>query len=1073
MTDEPTRPFVPEPVTGSHVPLETLPGTVNFPIETTITHAAPASTTSDAGIPGYEVLGELGRGGMGVVFRARNVRLNREVALKLMLAGGSTDRRELTRFLAEAEAVAAVRHPNVIQIYESGEVGGKPYMILELLPGGTLTERLQSLKGRPPAEAAAIITKVARGVAAVHELGIVHRDLKPGNVLLDEHGEPKVTDFGLAKVASGSDLTRTDAIFGTPAYMAPEQASGNAKFVGPQADVWALGVMLHEALAGQRPFQHSNIGALLALIREEEPQPLRSQNSAIPRDLDVICRKCLEKDPADRYPTARELADDLARFVAGEPITARSAGFAERSVKWAKRKPALAGLYAATVVAVVSLGVGLLLWQSESAAREEKRNAEEARVIAESAKADAEHAATQARAAEASEKVAREKAEAGEKREAMLRESLARLEYARSLDLAHREYSVNDIARARGLLQNCAPAFRGWEWDHVHRLCHADTRTISDCRYLCAVSPDGKRAADWFAGKIRVWDTSTGTTVGVSSQRFQVEPGVAFHPDGTEMVVFEPIGSKVEVWDANTGKVLRTLGVHDEKSLGRPQGAVVYNRTGTLLLTMNQTNATAKVWDATTGKVRFVLPKQGNGLWAGAFSPDDKRILIAHTDGAADVWDMEKEERVLDLKGHTGMLRAAAFTPDGSKLVTSGADGVRVWNAESGAPLKTFATKVGIVFSLAVDRTGTKLLTGSMDRTVQMWEIASGEPIATLRGHTQWVRAVAFTDDGAGVVSGGDGEAGRVWRFPSLPTGIVGLGAWNQSTANAVGITADGTRLVASGHGVVGVWDTRTGAPVPLRLPGVESIATTFVSPDGAHAAAFQGKSKGVLGTIRKLNPVGGVVELETGDFGTYAPQAMSFSPDGKLFAGSDGSRVFVWDTSTGKILARYTGHTRQVHHITLGSTGRVASIGEDFSFRVWEATTGKQLHARSAADRSGRSAFNRDGTRIVTTCLGELLICDTETLTPQLKISGNATALAFDRDGTRLVVGQQVGDVKVFDARTGIELLTLRGHSGFVAVVGFSPDGQRLLTVGADGTARTWETAPLNRAFIKLSDAP
>lgn len=1072
MTDEPTRPCVPEPATGLHTPIETLPGTVNSPIQTTITHAAPASTTSDLGIPGYETLGELGRGGMGVVFRARNVRLNREVALKLMLTGGSTDRRELTRFYAEAEAVAAVRHPNVIQIFESGEVGGKPYMVLELLSGGTLTERLPSLHGRPHSEIAAVMMKVARGVAAAHELGIVHRDLKPGNVLFDEHGEPKVTDFGLAKVASGSDLTRTGAIFGTPAYMAPEQASGNAKFVGPQADVWALGVMLHEALAGQRPFQHSNIGALLALIRDEEPQPLRSQNPSIPRDLDVICRKCLEKDPADRYTTASELADDLARFVAGEPITARSAGFAERSVKWARRKPALAGFIAATTVAVVSLCVGLLLWRSEATARDEKRNAEEARAAAESAKTDAEHAATQARAAEGNEKSAREKAEAGEKREAALREKLAHVEYARSIDLAHREVQVNDIARARALLQNCAPAFRGWEWDHVHRLCHADNLTISDCAFLCAVSADGKRAADWFATKIRVWDTSTGATVWVSSQRFNVEPAVAFHPDGAEIAVFEHMGSKVEIWDAKTGKVLRTLGIHDEKP-ARNEGAVVYNRTGTLLLTTSRTTGTAKVWDATTGKVRFVIPNQGSKMWAATLSPDDKRILVAHTDGAVGVWDLEKEERVLDLKGHTQSLRAAAFTPDGSKMVTAGGDGVRVWDAKNGTPLKTFATDVGIVFSLAVDRTGAKLLTGSMDRTVRVWDMASGAPLTTLRGHTNWVRAVAFTADDSGVVSGGDQEAARVWRLPSHPVGIVGRGKWYQGRANSVGITADETRLIAGGHGELGVWDTRTGAAVPLELSGVAPVADTFVSADGAQAAVFQGQSKGTLGTVRKMNPVGGIVNLEAGDFSAYAPQAMSFSPDGKFFAGSDRRRIFVWDTATGKILTRYTGHTGTVNRVTLGPAGRVISVADDSSFRIWEATSGKQLHARQALDRGGRSAFNRGGTQIVTTCLGEVVVCDTETLTPRLTIPSSASALAFSRDGTRLVAGQHGGDVKIFDARTGTELLTLRGHSGYVAAAVFSPDGLRLLTAGGDGTARTWETAPINRAFIKASDAP
>ncbi len=369
-------PPAPLPSTGgtiSHVPA--LPGAS----ATLSVAGGPHAVSGDAPeVPGYELTEELGRGAMGVVFKARNLRLNRTVALKMVLGDHRADPRRLIRFLAEAEAVAAVKHPHVVQVFEFGDASGRPFIAFEYLAGGKLTPKLGS--PLPPKEAAELLSQIARGVAAAHDQGIVHRDLKPGNVLFDEAGVPKVTDFGLAKRSAGSDLTATQAVMGTPAYMAPEQASGSARFVGPQADVWSLGVILYEASTGTRPFDAEDVQGLLAQVMLAEPLPPRKRLASVSRDLELMCLKCLAKLPHERYPTAKELADDLDRFVRGEPISVRPAGPLERGYKWVKRNKVVSGAMAAVSLAlVVSLGFGLEAQkqktEAESAAEREKAEA--------------------------------------------------------------------------------------------------------------------------------------------------------------------------------------------------------------------------------------------------------------------------------------------------------------------------------------------------------------------------------------------------------------------------------------------------------------------------------------------------------------------------------------------------------------------------------------------------------------------------------------------------------------------------------------------------------------------------
>jgi outer membrane murein-binding lipoprotein Lpp len=313
-------------------------------------HYAPGVT-----FPGYQLLKELGRGGMGVVYLARQHGLNREVALKMVLAGGHATATEKARFLAEAEAVATVRHPGVVQVFDFGTHDGHPFFALEYLPGGSLAAKLNGTP-LPPKEAAALVVKIARAVQAAHDAGTIHRDLKPGNILFDADGSPKVTDFGLArKSESSSGLTQTGAILGTPSYMAPEQAEGR-KDVGPPADVYAVGAILYECLTGRPPFRAATPLETIHQLLKEEPVPPSRFTPKLPRDLETVCLKCLSKDPRKRYPSAGAVADDLNRFLAGEPIVARPVSVVEKYWRSVRRRPLVHSL---VLLTCISIGVAI------------------------------------------------------------------------------------------------------------------------------------------------------------------------------------------------------------------------------------------------------------------------------------------------------------------------------------------------------------------------------------------------------------------------------------------------------------------------------------------------------------------------------------------------------------------------------------------------------------------------------------------------------------------------------------------------------------------------------------------
>lgn len=376
----------------------TVPGSDVVGQITTDGPGAPTTPSLPANlqVPGYQIEAELGRGGMGVVYRAVQTELHRPVALKIILAGAHASAAQMERFRAEARAEARLQHPNIVAVYDIGEHDGVPYFSLELVEGGSLSDKARR-QPQPPRHAAGLVETLARAVHYAHERGIVHRDLKPANVLLKADGTPKIADFGLAKCLDDeAGSTRTGALLGTPSYMAPEQASGRHRSVGRTADVYSLGAILYELLVGRPPFLAATILDTVEQVRTEEPVPPTRLQPRLARDLETICLKCLQKDARRRYESALELAEDLRRFQAGEPIKARPVGNGERLWRWCRRNPRVAGLSAAVALLLLASTAGALTFAY--LIDRKQRETEQARALAVAATLEAEENAERARA---------------------------------------------------------------------------------------------------------------------------------------------------------------------------------------------------------------------------------------------------------------------------------------------------------------------------------------------------------------------------------------------------------------------------------------------------------------------------------------------------------------------------------------------------------------------------------------------------------------------------------------------------------------------------------------------------
>jgi WD40 repeat protein len=973
-----------------------------------------------------------------------------------------------------------VQHPNIVQIFDVGEEAGLPYCALELLEGGTLSARVAELS-LPFRESARLLETLARAVHAAHQMGIIHRDLKPGNVLFTLDGVPKVADFGLAKRLEEEGQTHTGQILGSPNYMAPEQARGQTKTVGPAADVYALGAILYELLTGHPPFQGATPLETVQLVQTQEPVKPSKLVPRVPRDLETVCLKCLRKEPSQRYSSALELAEDVGRYLRQEPVRARPAGLVERTVRWCRRNPAAAGLIGAVLAIGLALAVIALLMSYN-------RDLEAAQ------KAEAEQRGRAETAFEKSDAQA----------------------YVHRINVADRLWDEGNNRQALDLLRECPPKRCGWEWHYLYNRCHAEAAVVALPTTVqgVAVSRDGKYLATCGRdGKVRLHDAASrrvlleldGLVAGTTLWNVVFSPDVRYLAAVTGSANFR---GGVRLWELGDSdgqnaipkakeKWSRQLvtGLHGSLTFS-PDGqqlAVGSGVPGELVNGDQEPNdtesrktaalpRTVEVLAVSSGERLHTLslPSKG-GVLCVAFAPDGRHLVTGSGNvplsseilaGVVQIWELASGREVHRWAAHDRGVQSLAFHPDGQVLVTGGQDQVvKLWNWQTRREEKSWKGHRGTVHQVAFSPDGRRLAAASTDSVVRIWEWA-GSATTMLRGHDSEVYSLAWFPDNRRLLSSGNEHVVRLWDIAACPEGRV----WthHQGAVTSVAFSKDNRWLITGGRDRTVQMAEVAGTAAPRllgRLAG--EVHAVEVSPDGKLIAA------GSNGAIVCWDTATGQ-EVRRWQAHRTVTRWVTFSPDGHYLAslgdgGSHAGEITLWEAATGRSL-RSASFPNQVQKAAFSPDGqRLAIIGNGQSlFTIWDWTTGRQnVHRDMTGGLAASIAFTPDGQRILTGSPRSISVW-AYSLDAIMQVTyagamtgpvGNVSSLRFSPDGQRLASASHDQTVRIWDASTGQELLNLRGHSDAVLALAFSPDGHWLASAGQDGQVRLWNGTPSRRA--------
>jgi WD40 repeat protein len=1009
---------------------------------------------------------------MGIVYRARQTQINRLVALKVLASGHFASPDFLKRFRTEAEAVASLDHPNIVPIHEVGECEGQPFFSMKFVAGGSLAGRISNLKSPLPDQAAAeLLVKLARAVHYAHQRGILHRDIKPGNVLLDAQGEPHLTDFGLAKlVEKDSTLTRTMAMLGTPSYMSPEQARGEAKQLTTAVDVYGLGAVLYQVLTGHPPFAGGTTMETVRQVLDTEPRRPSTLKPGTDRDLETICLKCLEKDPSRRYGSAIELAEDLERWQRQEPILARPVGRLERLAKLVRRHP-VASAFAAISLLAVTASVVILV-----------------------------RANVQIRSAQGNEMTLRQQAEgvAEERRQGLVRLNVstgnrlaqdgdsytALLWFTEALRLENGDVAREDIHRRRfaAVLRHAPELTHIWFHDRF--------------LYSAEFSPSGDRVISITARDVQVWDVATGKPAIPSWTPSKDVQGAKFTRDEKRLVTVA--NGQVQCWDAATGEPLgapkpttayeaygldssadgqwlavptqngvQLYGRNDELgpllAESRNANFVRFNPYGPYLVVRKNPDLHFWKFDSGVWVMKSVthpaavhgldFSRDGQTLAAGAagsvflwdlanaqpaqppiqinsavfdcrFSPDDRWLATASWDGVARVFDARNATLVSDHLRHGAGVRSSIFSPDGQRLATASFDNTaRIWNPQTGEPVSPWLPHAGYVVWINFSPDGTRLVTASQDQTVHLWTLRTNSGTRLGLRHEQTILAVQFSPDGQRLLTCGYDGFAKVW---DVRTGRLVLSLRHAAPVQCGSFSPDGQRIVtACSDGGARLWDAEGGTEVVPAMRHKKGLEYAAFSGDGQRLVTACND-----GTARVWNLVDGQqITLPMQHRGPVVRAA--FSPNGRTVLTVSGNTAQLWDAQSGEPVGKTMSHPAVVRQANFSPDGRrlVTACADPsvvpMAAQMWDAATG-------------------------------------ETIGPPLQHRDGVLSAQFSPDGRFIATGGEDRIAVIWDADTGARLTPSMPHGSHVVHCAFSPDSRLLLTLTGMGldTARVWECA-------------
>ena len=1059
----------------------------------------------------YELLSLIGEGGMGLVYLAEQKEpVKRRVALKI-IKPGMDSKQVVARFEAERQALAMLDHPNIAHVFDAGTTSaGLPYFVMEYVKGMSITaycdEHMLDIEQRLK-----LFEHVCEGIHHAHQKGIIHRDIKPSNILVSMHGDravPKLIDFGIAKATARSLTDKTvftcqGQLLGTPEYMSPEQVDLAIQDIDTRSDIYSLGVVLYELLAGVLPFERESLARLgfaevQRTIREQEPDSpsirltnLGQQAKTIAtsrgtqaialarrlhRELEWIPLKAMQKDRCRRYKSASEMADDVRNYLNGNPLLAGPETAIYRVQKFVHKH---AGSVATVVLVAAAIILGLIVSTAMYLRAEDARQKEAtARTQAEQAKENETVARTQAERAKNAEQEQRKLAE-------NRAEELRRTLYVNSIQLADAKYREGNIGRGRELLISCPNDLRGWEWDRLNHTLDQSAmsiRTDQDGSIALALSHDGKRiASSGWDKTIKLWDVDSASEIvsigqaekkatsrallykgDISGYRVALSGivgSLAFSPDGGQIVSGHWSG-EIKIWDASTGKQLKVFEAHKNEI-----ESIAFSPDGTQIVSGGG-DKTIRLWDVMSCTEMAMFHGHESWIVSVAFSPDGKQIASRGDDGQVAVWDTVTGQRTWSAEGLNFWARSVSFSPDG-KLLASGRDNdVETWDAGTGSHLMTFRGHEAPVCRVSFSPDGKCLASCSYDNMIKVWNTATGEAMMTLRGHERAVYNVAFTPDGKHVVSASEDGTVKIWDMfvTRQLTRLVG----HNDIVWSVAFSPDGKRLVSAGaYDGIKIWDVESATELNTirKSPGWASTVSVAFSPDGTRLASGHR-----YGTFR-------IWDATTGEKISSFRRAkalgshlgVAFSPDGQLVAspaGGSPQTVKVWNANTGKEVMTLHAYDFLPTKVAFSPDGKfIASGGSGPNIKVWEWETGREFLTLRGHDEIITSvAFSPDGKRIVSSCQGDdtvkLWDATTGAEVMTLKHADVPTSAAFSPDGSRIISGCRDGTARVWDAATGTELLTLRAGSG-VPGVAFSPDGKTIAGGLWDHTIALWESVP------------